>query len=44
MGVIGLGKSIFVDGIVNYIVGVSFEDLFWFIVVIFENEELRIEN
>lgn len=28
IGVIGLGKSIFVDGFVNYINGVNFEDLF----------------
>lgn len=44
IGVIGLGKSIFVDGIVNYVIGVSFDDLFWFIVVEFENEEMRMEN
>lgn len=44
IGVIGLGKSIFVDGIVNYFIGVNFEDLFWFIVLLFENEEIRIEN
>lgn len=28
IGVIGLGKSIFVDGFVNYINGVNFMDLF----------------
>lgn len=33
VGVIGLGKIILVDGIVNYVVGVSFEDLFRFIIV-----------
>lgn len=44
IGVIGLGKSIFVDGFVNYINGVNFEDLFWLIVLIFENEEMGIDN
>lgn len=44
VGVIGLGKSIFVDGIVNYIMGVSFEDLFWFIVVLLEDDEMKIDN
>lgn len=33
VGVIGLGKSILVDGIVNYVMGVSFDDLFRFIFV-----------
>lgn len=44
IGLIGLGKSIFVDGIVNYVFGVNFEDLFWFIVLVFEYEEMRIKN
>lgn len=28
VGVIGLGKSMLVDGMVNYVMGVSFDDLF----------------
>lgn len=44
VGVIGFGKSILVDGIVNYIMGVSFEDLFCFIMVILEEEEKKIYN
>lgn len=44
VGVIGLGKSILVDGFVNYIMGVSFDDLFWFIIIKLENEEKKIYN
>lgn len=44
VGVIGLGKSILVDGFVNYIMGVSFDDLFWFIIVMLEDEEKKIYN
>lgn len=44
VGVIGLGKIILVDGIVNYVVGVSFEDLFRFIIVQLEEEEKKIDN
>lgn len=44
VGVIGLGKSILVDGIVNYIMGVSFDDLFWFRIVILEEEEKKFYN
>lgn len=44
VGVMGFGKSILVDGIVNYIMGVSFEDLFCFIMVILEEEEKKIYN
>lgn len=44
MGATGSGKSTLVDGIVNYIAGVSFEDPFRFTVVTLENEELRTEN
>lgn len=33
VGVIGLGKIIFVDGIVNYVIGIRFDDLFRFIIV-----------
>lgn len=36
VGLKGLGKSVLVDGIVNYILGVSFDDLFWFLVFILE--------
>lgn len=36
VGLKGIGKSILVDGIVNYILGVSFDDLFWFLVFILE--------
>lgn len=39
IGVIGFGKSILVDGIVNYVIGVSFDDLFRFIFLYFEKEE-----
>lgn len=44
VGVIGLGKSIFVNGIVNYIMGVNFDDLFWFIMVMLEKEEDKLGN
>lgn len=33
VGEIGFGKIIFVDGIVNYVMGISFDDLFRFIIV-----------
>lgn len=44
VGVIGLGKCILVDGIVNYIMGVNFDDLFWFMIVIFDDEEKKYYN
>lgn len=44
MGATGSGKSTLVDGIVNYVTGVSFDDPFRFTVVEFENEEMRTEN
>lgn len=44
VGVIGLGKSILVDGIVNYVMGVSFDDLFRFMFVQLEEEEKKIYN
>lgn len=44
VGVIGLGKSILVDGFVNYFMGVSFDDLFWFIIVMLEYEEMKVYN
>lgn len=33
VGVIGLGKSILVDVIVNYVMGVNFDDLFRFVFI-----------
>lgn len=44
MGATGSGKSTLVDGIVNYVTGVSFDDPFRFTVVELENEEMRTEN
>lgn len=44
VGVIGLGKSILVDGIVNYVMGVDFDDLFRFIFIQFEKEEDKCYN
>lgn len=44
VGVIGLGKIILVDGIVNYVMGVSFDDLFRFIFVQLEEEEKKMNN
>lgn len=44
VGVIGLGKSMLVDGIVNYVLGVCFNDLFRFILVQLEEEENKVEN
>lgn len=44
MGATGSGKSTLVDGIVNYVTGVNFEDPFRFTVVTLENEEMRTEN
>lgn len=41
VGVIGSGKSIFIDGFVNYLFGVNWEDNFRFILVDFEYEEKR---
>lgn len=41
VGVIGSGKSIFIDGFVNYLFEVNWEDNFWFILVNFEDEEKR---
>lgn len=44
VGVIGLGKSMLVDGIVNYVLGVCFNDLFRFILVQLEEEEKKVDN
>lgn len=44
VGVIGFGKSMLVDGIVNYILGVYFDDLFRFVIVQLEEEENKVYN
>lgn len=44
VGVIGLGKSILVDGIVNYVMGVSFDDFYRFILIQLEKDESNVEN
>lgn len=44
MGATGSGKSTLVDGFVNYITGVNFEDPFRFTAVTLENEEMGTDN
>lgn len=44
VGATGSGKSTLVDGIVNYIMGVSFDDPFRFTVVTLEDEEKKENN
>lgn len=44
VGATGSGKSTLVDGIVNYIMGVSFEDPFRFTMVTLEKEEQKMQN
>lgn len=44
VGATGSGKSTLVDGIANYIVGVSFEDPFRFTMVTLEEEEKKTHN
>lgn len=44
VGATGSGKSTLVDGIVNYIMGVSFDDPFRFTIVTFEDEEQKYHN
>lgn len=44
VGATGSGKTTLVDGIVNYAVGVSFEDPFRFTIVQLEEEEKKINN
>lgn len=44
VGATGSGKSTLVDGIVNYIMGVSFEDPFRFRIVTLEEEEKKSHN
>ena len=41
VGVTGSGKSTLVDGIINYILGVNFDDPFRFKMVVLENEERK---
>lgn len=44
VGATGSGKSTLVDGIVNYVMGVSFEDPFRFTLVTLEEEERKTHN
>lgn len=44
VGATGSGKSTLVDGIVNYIMGVSFDDPFRFSIVTLEEEEKKAHN
>lgn len=44
VGATGSGKSTLVDGIVNYIMGVSFDDPFRFTMVTLEDEEKKANN
>lgn len=44
VGATGSGKSTLVDGIVNYVMGVSFEDPFRFTLLQLEKEENKFHN
>lgn len=44
VGATGSGKSTLVDGFVNYVMGVSFDDPFRFTLVQLEEEENKIHN
>lgn len=44
VGATGSGKSTLVDGIVNYVMGVSFDDPYRFTLIQLEEEENKIEN
>lgn len=44
VGSTGSGKSTLVDGIANYITGVSFEDSFRFKMVTLEDDEKKTHN
>lgn len=44
VGATGSGKSTLVDGIVNFIMGVSFDDPFRFTMVTLEEEEKKSHN
>lgn len=44
VGATGSGKSTLVDGIINYVMGVSFDDPFRFTLVQLEEEEKKLDN
>ena len=44
VGATGSGKSTLVDGIINYILGVNFEDPYRFTMVELEEEEKKTNN
>ena len=44
VGATGSGKSTLVDGIINYIMGVNYEDPFRFTMVVLEDEEKKTSN
>lgn len=44
VGATGSGKSTLVDGIVNYVMGVSFDDPYRFTLIQLEKEENNMEN
>lgn len=44
VGATGSGKSTLVDGIINYVMGVSFDDPFRFTLVQLEEEERKTHN
>lgn len=44
VGATGSGKSTLVDGIVNYVMGVSFDDPYRFTLIQLEKEENKMEN
>lgn len=44
VGATGSGKSTLVDGIVNYVMGVIFDDLYRFTLIQLEKEENNMEN
>lgn len=44
VGATGSGKSTLVDGIINYVMGVSFDDPFRFTLVQLEEEEKKTHN
>lgn len=44
VGATGSGKSTLVDGIINYIMGVNYNDPFRFTMVILEDDEKKTSN
>lgn len=44
VGATGSGKSTLVDGIVNYVMGVSFDDPYRFTLIQLEKDESNMEN